>query len=446
MIMYLYKKAPFFIKFILIQIYGLFLIKKRYTKNFHKILQYYLDMDMKEEFHFDNNKMQIQLQNDTYYKWSKNSKIDTYPIIDKQIIKQDYEKIINKKNQKMQIYTSGTTGSGFKFAISQNFIEHQWAIFWKFRHIHGLSLNSWCAYISGKVLFDIDNSSDRFCVKSYPTKQLLMSQYHLNEKTIKKYLNEVKKNNIKWLHAYPSTLFFMANLIRNIKLEYFAKDLGLTLITTSSEKLFTYQKEIVENIFNCKIRELYGLTEGVVNVFECEKGTLHIDETFSYVELIPKEDSDEYKIVGTSYHNSAFPLLRYFTGDTCLLYNKKTKCICGRKSRIIKEILGRDDDYLLLECGTKIGRLDHIFKEIENIKEAQIIQKRVNLTLFLIVKAKEFSNHDEQRLIFQIHDKLGKNFRYKIKYVKNINKTKAGKHRLVINQIKNLKTETETLS
>ena len=46
------------------------------------------------------------------------------------------------------------------------------------------------------------------------------------------------------------------------------------MITTSSEKLFNYQKDNIENIFGCEIRELYGLAEGVVNIFECEKGTL----------------------------------------------------------------------------------------------------------------------------------------------------------------------------
>ena len=43
--------------------------------------------------------------------------------------------------------------------------------------------------------------------------------------------------------------------------------------------------------------------------------------------------------------------------------------------RVFK-IDGRSEDYLLLNDGSKVGRLDQIFKDLVDIVEAQFIQKK----------------------------------------------------------------------
>ncbi len=428
----IFQKMPYFLKFILINIFGWILVKKRLTKGFYKALKYYHKVDYIEKFKFNNELFLLQLEGKSI---DNNKGIDKYKIIDKQFIKEQYDGIINKDHIKYFLHTSGTTGSGLKFPVSQEFSDHQWAIFWKFRNIHGISFDTWCAYIIGQTIFDIDSKKRPFWLKSYFTKQLLFSQYHLNEESVEVYLREILKNNTKWLHAYPSVLNNFANLIINQNLQELAKKINFNVITTSSEKLFDYQRKNIENIFGCKIRELYGLTEGVVNIFECEIGTLHVDESYSYVEFIKKNDSNEYEIIGTSYHNKAFPLVRYNTGDTCLLYDGVFSCPCGRKSRVVKEILGRDEDYLILQEGTKVGRLDHIFKDMIEVDEAQIFQKEKGKAIFKIVKGKNYNNKSEVKLINEIKEKLGKDFNFNFEYLTSIPKTKRGKLKFVVSEV-----------
>lgn len=428
----LFIKLPFFIKFILINIYSYYLKIIRLNKKFSKNLNFYLSVDYKEKENFNKDLFYEQIRENNFF---KNINISEYQIINKEFIKHEYTNIINNKYIDSYLYTSGTTGSGLKFPISKDFIDNQWAVFWKFRYIHGIKLNTWCAYIIGQTLFDIHQKKGPFWFKSYGTKQLMFSQYHLNQSTVYDYLNQIKLNKIKWLHAYPSVLNNLANLIKGNNLQKEALSLNLNVITTSSEKLFDYQKQNIQDIFNCQIRELYGLTEGVVNIFECEKGKLHIDESYSFVELIPIENSIEFKIIGTSYHNKAFPLVRYDTGDTCLLYNNLKICECGRNSRIVKEILGRDEDYLILENNNKIGRLDHLFKNSINVKEAQIYQKEKGKAIFKIVKNNYYTEEDEKNLKNEIKNKLGNVFIYEIEYLKTIPKTKRGKLKFVISEI-----------
>jgi len=430
----MFFKAPYFIKVIVTNIVAYRQKKQRYNKKFHQALDYYNAVDFSETFAFDREKFLSQIEGNAYFDPDK--KIIEYPVITKDNIKKEYDQIINENEVSSYLYTSGTTGSGLKFPISSEFLNHQWAVFWKFRNIHGLTLDTWVAYFIGRTLFDLNQSKPPYWISSYPTKQLLLSVYHLNEDTIESYLDAIIKKDIHWIHAYPSVLHEISNLIKANHLEDKAKKMKINVITTSSEKLFMHQKENIESVFGCPVRQLYGLTEGVVNIFECEKGSFHIDESYSYVELIPKEGNanNEYKIIGTSYHNRAFPLVRYDTGDTCIVDKKNMQCNCGRNSRVVKEILGRDEDYLILANGVKLGRLDHIFKALVNIKEAQIYQKEIGSAEFRVVKGENYSHEDEEKLKYEIVEKLGKEFNYRIVYLPKIAKTKRGKLKFVISE------------
>jgi phenylacetate-CoA ligase len=432
----LFLKSPYFIKVILTNIVAYRQQKQRYNKNFYKALAYYNAVDYTETFSFDKEKFLKQIKGNDYFDTSAD--ISDYPIINKENIKKDYDKIINKNKVFSYLYTSGTTGSGLKFPVSSDFLNHQWAVFWKFRNIHNLTTDTWVAYFIGRTLFDINQTKPPYWISSYPTKQFLLSVYHLNEQTIESYLDAIIKKDLHWIHAYPSVLHEISNLIKANHLEEKARKMNIKVITTSSEKLFAHQKENIESVFGCSVRQLYGLTEGVVNIFECEKGGFHIDESYSYVELIPKEgeNKQEYKIIGTSYHNSAFPLVRYDTGDTCIVDQENSLCSCGRKSRVVKEILGRDEDYLILGNGVKLGRLDHIFKALVNIKEAQIYQKEIGSAEFRVVKGERYSDKDEEQLRSEIEEKLGKEFNYEIVYLPKIEKAKRGKLKFVVNEVK----------
>jgi phenylacetate-CoA ligase len=433
-----FLKLPYTLKYLLINFHGYKLVKQRYNSQFHHNLKVYIEHDYTDSFGFNHQAFQAQIAQHPYYKDFINQSIEDFPIINKAYIKAHFDDVVDSAHIHTYLHTSGTTGSGLTYPVSKEFLEHQWAIFWKFRHIHGLTLKSWWANIIGKTLFDIHQKEPPFWLTSHPTKQLIISSYHLKATTFESYMDAIQQKDIQWLHAYPSVLNTFANLIMEHGLIEKAKAMKLSIITTSSEKLLDYQKARISEVFGCPIRQLYGLVEGVANIFECEEGTLHIDESYSYVELIPLQEgeSDEYKIVGTSYHNPALPLIRYDTGDTCRLYEDDFQCPCGRKSRIVKEILGREEDYLILSDGTQIGRLSSVFKSSLHIKEAQIYQNQPGVATFRVVKDHQYTINDEKELIRQIKEKLGKDFEYEICYYNQLPKGKKGKLQLVINEMK----------
>jgi len=425
-----YDKSPLSLKKLMVNLYGVYQSRSRYTKDFYELLNKYIELDFVESKGLEHDRFRGIIDESGYY---SHYLFCDNPIINKKVVKDNYDKILRSKYVKNYLYTSGTTGSGFKYPVSSEFIANQWAVFWKFRAIHGLTLDSWCAYFIGKELISIKSSLPPFWIKSSPTKQLLLSQYHLSQETVSLYLLEIIKNNIKWIHGYPSTLYVLAVYILNEPGLYEKiKGYDFNVITTSSETLYDYQKSVIQEVFKCPIRQLYGLTEGVANIYECDYGSYHIDEHFSYVELFGDDAGNEKNIVGTMLLNKAFPLIRYDTGDLCVLDEKKELCGCGRKGRTVGKVIGRDEDYVVLKNGVKVGRLDHIFKGFLSVAEAQIIQLRDKSIIVRIVRGSAYDNEDEKNIRKEIEKRI--DVEYEIVYVNNIGKTKNGKHKFVISE------------
>jgi len=431
-----YLGLPYFLQFLLVNIYGYKIKKNRYSTDFYKQLNDFNKTDRTESPGLDIQKIVDITKKSPFYKIKSEKEFFNAPIINKEIVKENYDLILNPEFIQQYYNTSGTTGSGLKYPVCKQFIFSQWAIFWKFRYLFNLTTDSWCAYIIGKSILNSERKKPPFWIKSYFSKQYLFSSCHLNKGTVKLYLEEIKKSKIKWMHGYPSTLNDLADLIEQTNLQQLARDLELSIITTSSETLLEFQKSNIEKIFGCKVKQFYSMTEGVASIYECEKGNLHVDESFSFVEFLKVEGtSDEYRVIGSTYFNKAFPLIRYDTGDVVKITNPHAKCSCGRNSRLVNEILGREQDFLILKDGTKVGGSGFFFKKAPSVKKAQIVQKEMGEATFNIVKGPSYSKEEEQVIIDEITNRLGNNFKFRIIYNDKLIKQKNGKMKFVVNEI-----------
>lgn len=432
----LYFSLPYPLQYIITNLFGLTIRYGRFNKEFYKALHKYMELERTETCGLDIEKVVEVAKGSRFYSIRNEKDFFNSPVVTKNMVKEHYDKIINPEYVFKYNHTSGTTGSGLNYPVSKEFVNNHWAIYWKSRYLFNLTTDTWCAYIIGRNVLDTERKKPPYWIKCYPTRQYMFSNAHLNSNTVELYLKKIKKSGIYWMHGFPSSLNYMASLIKERKLEALARDLKLRIITASSETLFEFQKKNIEEVFGCGIRQLYGQTEGVANIYECEEGTLHIDESFSYVEFERVENScDDYKIIGTTYINKAFPLIRYDTGDTVKLYDHNFECKCGRKSRVVKEIIGREQDYLILDDGTKIAGSGFFFKKIVNVKRAQILQKKRGEATFYIVKTTDYTADEEKMLKEEIENRLGKNFRYTLVYTDELIRLKNGKMKFVINEI-----------
>ena len=352
------------------------------------------------------------------------------PILTKDQVKKYYKEIVNKKyiSKSKNYNTSGTTGSGLLIPTTDFSETYTWLYWWYYRKQHGLKFNQRCAVFAGMPFFDMKKKKPPFWMFNIFTNQLRVSTQHMNFNNILIISEEIKKKEIKWLHGNPSAITNFAHLCSLAKIDMDT----IKIISFGAESLLAHQKRIIKNSFkNSKIIEHYGLTEGVANIHQSIKNELIVDECYSYMEL-ELHYKNTYKILGTNHHNFVFPLFRYQTDDIVTFSGDNE--VLPRK---IENIDGRKESYVYLKNGVRLGRLDFIFKDMYNVKEAQIIQRRDFSLDIDIVKNMKFNDQDEKKLVNEIENKIGQNINYRINYKDEIEKTKNGKLRFVISEIKN---------
>jgi len=440
----LYDKAPVFFQNILVSLRGFQIQKKRFNRNFIKYLEEY---EKNNSSRVNENMLRHFLENaqkSTFWKkrfeaygvnfQAENiiEEIKKLPILTKDEVKKNIATIANPlyKGKKYKAKTSGTTGGGLIFPYSLEMENKQWAVWWRYRRWHGIDLDMWCGWFGGRSIISIKNQSPPYWRINRPGKQVMFSAYHLNISTVESYYDEIKKRDLRWLHGYPSQLSLLAHLILERGLQPL---LQVTHITFGSENLLDNQREIISRIFpNATLRQHYGLTEGVANISENINGELIADNDFCYVEFAPlsTDTPNLCKIVGTGFSNLAFPLIRYDTGDIAEIEHLENG---GIK---ILSIDGRKEDFVTLPNGVKLGRLDHIFKDMIAIKEAQIHQRDLHHIDFNIVKGASFDIQSENNLRKEIRKRIDESVSIEINYVEKIPRTNSGKLRLVISDIK----------
>ncbi|MFQ5607362.1 MAG: hypothetical protein ACE5GA_05400, partial [Candidatus Zixiibacteriota bacterium] len=80
-------------------------------------------------------------------------------------------------------------------------------------------------------------------------------------------------------------------------------------------------------------------------------------------------------------------------------------------------------------------RMDHIFKDMTMIREAQIYQREPGKILLRIVRAPEFGESDEKKLLQETEKRLGSRIHSEIRYVDRLPRGPGGKLRFVISDI-----------
>lgn len=209
-------------------------------------------------------------------------------------------------------------------------------------------------------------------------------------------------------------------------------------IITSSETLLEHQRRTIEAVFRCPVADQYGCAEQVVFVSQCEKGTYHVHPEFGVVEFLREDGSEATpgepaRLICTGFTNLAMPLMRYEIGDVGV--RSEEDCMCGRSFPIIKQIIGRMDDTLITRDGRRIGRLDPVFKGLQSVKEAQIVQEDYDHLSLLIVPGREFQMRHAQTVVSELQKRMGSQVDVRVKLVDEITRTASGKFRAVISKV-----------
>lgn len=353
--------------------------------------------------------------------------LDRLPILNKQIVRENYDALISTKFRKKQMHekhSSGTTGSGFWFHQTRESLAAVWAHVWRGYNNIGLKRGTWCGYFSACQIIPTVRKKGPCYRINYPGKQIMFSIYHMNDETFAQWLKVLNEYQPPWIQGFPSALLpFVAYLDKNgLRLNYTPE-----VVTVSSESISWTQQEYMAKVFGVYPMQNYAQSEAVATFRQRLDRRIFVDEDFAAVEFVPVGDGGLCKIIGTTLTNYGMPFLRYDTED--LATWRMTD-----EGREILSLEGRDGDNVKLRDGGVFRNL-RSFVEQPHVIESQIIQNSLDLIEIHVVKAKDFSDEDECRLVESVKAHMGNRIGWKIVYVDQVRRNKNGKVKCVISEI-----------
>ncbi len=361
------------------------------------------------------------------------------PLLTKKLLRENFDKLTarNVKKYHPVLYkTSGSTGEQVEFYLDKtaNVLEFCYYL----RHW------SWGGYRLGRRFAEL--TSDRFlrrenmdktCHFSLLTNRLQINSMMISENNVYKIAGCLRKYKPLFLNGLASSLYVLALLFRKNGVS----DISFKAVFSQGETLSADYRKEIEDVFSCKTYDSYGHMERTVAICECPQGGYHLNSEYGLAEFIEKEYTKKYftaKIVGTSLHNFAMPLIRYEVNDRVKVSVSEVKCRCGRSLPLIEKINGRKEDVVITPDERIITDLFTVFEQIEGIEMGQIVQTKKDKIVLKIAKGKGYTDSEEKKLISILRKIVGNDMSIKIEKlsVETLKKECPGKFRVIVSDIK----------
>lgn len=442
----LYYAAPIWLQNALISTYGYNLYRKRYTGVYNTCLE-----EIRDSLNWSPEKIQQhqgeQLHNIVkhcrlnipYYQtlfadyslhendFTQPFDIMKLPILSKQILREN-SNLFQLPDTKpfMTQHTSGSTGTPLALWVNEKTYKLAMALLVNHEENNGIAFGARRATFAGRMLKQANDLKPPFSRYNKAENQRLFSSYHLNDKTFSHYKIELDKFQPEELIGYPSAICDLATHYQqsNSKPNFQAK-----AIITNSETLLAWQRERIESVFNCRVFDYYGTAEYVLFAGQQNDNLYHLNPIIGLTEVICDSPKDlTGRLTATTFTNYAMPLLRYELGDTAEKLSSTDTTIVNQ----LKAINGRIDDYIETPDGRRIGRIDHIFKGLTGIREAQVIQDKKDHCTIKVSLQKNDSSFDKNHLIENFKVRTGGDINVTIIEVNTIPRGANGKFKSVI--------------
>lgn len=357
-----------------------------------------------------------------------------FPLLTKEIILANYEAFLPRNNDQINglkiSQTGGTTGNIlFKRndALTRSSI---WGSYRRYEEWMGLSYkDKTLILMGGHVKKSSLKGSIIHHVISFLGNSVSVDIYNTSDETIEKVITLLQTNSFTQIRTYPQFLFSVSK-----KLEKLGLTFNIKSISTTAEPVLPEHRVLFKKVFNAEVFDQYGCGEIGGIAYECDKHEgLHIAE-----ERVIIETNELNELIITDLDNYTMPFIRYWNADQAII--GKDKCSCGRKTAMIKQIMGRTCDYIIGLNGQFLHWayfwhliFDSNVAENRNLRKFQIVQTtKSNLLIRLVSDI--LTPEEEGFFLSDIKKRLGE-MTLEFSYESNIENTKTGKYRPVINKL-----------
>ena len=336
------------------------------------------------------------------------------------------------------VRTSGSTGTPMGFYYERGTSR---AKEWAFMKVQwdrvGYRFTDRCVVLRGHV---VNPASDGACWrKALFGRWLIMSSHLMTDETLPSYIDRIRRFRPRFIHAYPSTAVILARYMREHEIEAFPT---VQAVLCGSENLYPWQRNLLAEVFGCRVFSWYGNSEQTVLAGECEESAhYHIFPEYGVVELIgqdglPIEGPGAMgEVVATNLTNFVCPLIRYRTMDVAVATDER--CSCGRQYPLLERVEGRLQEFIVTRSGHLISvtPINYESGAFERIQQFQMCQEEMGELIMRIVRKPTYTDEDTRQLIHELRWQLGDEVNVHIRFVDEIPRTRGGKFRYLIQKL-----------
>lgn len=329
------------------------------------------------------------------------------------------------------IKSSGSTGVSVKFARDRKSTGYGRAAMYRGHRWHGVNIGDMEARLWGVPISFKDMVTHK--VGDFLLNRFRERSFDLTEEVMDEFYTAMKRKRPAYLMGYPSLVYQYAVFLKS---RGDVLPFAIRMVKVTSETLFDYQKEVIEEVFKCPVVNEYGAAEVGLVGFECPSSRMHLMSECVFVEEDNSGEGlsdDSRDLIITDLNNYAHPIIRYRLGDRGRL--SSDSCVCGRGLPLIESIQGRTSDVVFRDDGSPVHSavFSYILKEITKagmgVSQYKVYQDSVGQLRIEIVKGDTYREDAEIFLNESVCKILGKGTVIEIDYVDMIKRERSGKLR-----------------
>jgi phenylacetate-CoA ligase len=328
-----------------------------------------------------------------------------FPVLDRETVLQNQERLLSravKRRRRIRAGTTGTTGTSLRVAYTETVIAKNWAFLLRQWAWAGLKPRHPRITLQGSRIVPPHRDHPPYWAYNLAEQQILMSIFHLSEKSAPAYIAFLQDHPGYVLEGFPSTLAILADFVLGSSLR-----IPMRAIFTSGEPLHSTARAKIQRAFAGHVFDTYGMTEYCGLIQECERGQMHLAPEYGFLEILdenhePVAPGEEGYFVWTGFLNDAMPLIRYRIGDRGR-WQTPAACACGRAFPLVVPSITRESDLLRCPDGRLLSAraLNQVLKQSASLQFCQFVHDRAN---HLSVRAVVRPTQDPNRAAGELMD------------------------------------------
>lgn len=354
------------------------------------------------------------------------------PIINKEIANAHFDEIV-PDNLSLFRYrkgkTGGTTGEPMYYYCDEDtwgYVTAAKVYYWR---LYGYQYGEPFAAMGSASLFAKKPSLVRRIYDKIRN-EVPMNTVNLTDELCEKYISIIREKKIRYIYGYAASIYIFTRYIATHGIDL----KQIEGVFTTSENLTDEYRKLIEETYECKVRDCYGARDAGITAYETDYH--HYEVGYNVIaEVINPIEENTGTLLSTNLLNYTFPLIRYQFGDEVELAPAEERT--AYNGQVIKRVIGRTSDVMRLENGhsmTATG-FSMIMKEFDIVAFSFDKTGLNEVTLTIQPIKGKYNEKQEVEIQRTIYMYVGEDAKLNIKYVEKFEALANGKRRYFMNNL-----------